>query len=164
MRILGLTKTTLLDYPGRIACTVFTGNCNLRCLYCHNTSLVLHPNDLPSTPEEEFFSFLEKRRGMLQGVCITGGEPTLSEDLAQFIKKIKDLGYPVKLDTNGFRPDVLKELVKGNLIDMAAVDVKTDKKGIRRSPGLKIRIFQSLTRPSPFLRRAGWNMNSGRLW
>lgn len=120
----GLNKTTLLDYPGRVAATIFLGSCNFRCPFCQNSSLVLHPADEPVIPEEEVLSFLKKRRGILDGVCISGGEPTLSSDLEDFICKIHALGYPVKLDTNGTRPDVLKHLAERGLIQKAAVDIK----------------------------------------
>lgn len=124
MLLLGLQKLTLLDFPGKMACTVFTGGCDFRCPFCHNASLVEGVKDCPILPEEEFFSFLEKRKGILQGVCITGGEPTLQPDLKNFIICIKDMGYKVKLDTNGNHPKVLKELVSENLLDYVAMDIK----------------------------------------
>ena len=120
----GLNKTTLLDYPGRVAATIFLGSCNFRCPFCQNSSLVLHPADEPVIPEEEVLSFLKKRRGILDGVCISGGEPTLASDLEDFICKIHALGYPIKLDTNGTRPDVLKHLAERGLIQKTAVDIK----------------------------------------
>lgn len=120
----GLNKTTLLDYPGRVAATIFLGSCNFRCPFCQNSGLVLNPAQEPVIPEDEVLSFLKKRRGILEGVCISGGEPTLATDLKDFIHKIRALGYPVKLDTNGTRPDILKDLVSDGLIQMAAVDIK----------------------------------------
>ena len=120
----GLNKTTLLDYPGRIAATIFLGSCNFRCPFCQNSSLVLHPADEPVIPEEEILSFLKKRRGILDGVCISGGEPTLASDLEDFICEIHALGYPVKLDTNGSNPAVLKELITEGLLDYVAMDIK----------------------------------------
>ena len=120
----GLNKTTLLDYPGRVAATIFLGSCNFRCPFCQNSRLVLNPAQEPVIPEEEVLSFLQKRRGILEGVCISGGEPTLAADLKDFIREIHDLGYPVKLDTNGTRPDILKELAESGLIQMTAVDIK----------------------------------------
>ena len=120
----GLTKTTLLDYPGRVAATVFLGSCNFRCPFCQNSSLVLHPSEEPEISEEEVLSFLKKRTGILEGVCISGGEPTLSADLEDFIRKIRKIGYPVKLDTNGTHPEILKSLAEKNLIQMTAVDIK----------------------------------------
>ena len=125
MLIKGLQKLTLLDFPEKMACTVFTFGCNFRCPFCHNASLVLADRaDDTAIPEEEFFSFLQKRRGILEGVCITGGEPTLMPDLPAFIRRIRALGYAVKLDTNGYRPDVLKSLVAEGLLDYVAMDIK----------------------------------------
>ena len=125
MLIKGLQKLTLLDFPEKMACTLFTFGCNFRCPFCHNASLVLSDRaDSAAIPEEEFFSFLQKRRGILEGVCITGGEPTLQPDLPAFIRRIKAMGYAVKLDTNGYRPAVLKALVNEGLLDYVAMDVK----------------------------------------
>ena len=124
MKIYGLNKTTLLDYPGRVAVTIFLGGCNFRCPFCQNSSLVLTPGSQPEIPEEEVLSFLKKRKGILEGVCVTGGEPTLSPDLPEFLKKIRTLGYPIKLDTNGTHPELLKALAEQNLIQMTAVDIK----------------------------------------
>lgn len=123
MDITGLQKTTLLDYPGKVACTVFLGGCNLRCPFCHNGSLVLR-NEPPQMKEAEFFAFLRKRRGILDGVCITGGEPTLRRDLPEFIEKIRDLGFLVKLDTNGTNPAMLEGLLHSHLLDYVAMDIK----------------------------------------
>lgn len=124
MLIHGLSKLTLLDFPEHIACTVFTGACNFKCPFCHNAGLVLHPNEYPPVTEEEFFAFLRKRQGKLEGVCITGGEPTLQKDLREFIIKIRELGYLVKLDTNGYEPDKLKALLDEGLLDMVSMDIK----------------------------------------
>lgn len=124
MRIHGFQKTTLLDFPGYVASTVFCGGCNFRCPYCHNRDLVLCPEAVPAIPEEEVFAHLKKRQGILDGVCITGGEPTLQPDLETFIRRIKEMGLKVKLDTNGYRPEVLMDLCKKNLIDYVAMDIK----------------------------------------
>lgn len=124
MILSGLQKMTLLDYPGKIAATVFTGGCNFRCPFCHNASLVLGANGAGRLTQEEFFHFLEERRGLLDGVCVTGGEPLLQEDIAAFLAKIKALGFLVKLDTNGSFPTVLEALVGAGLVDYAAMDVK----------------------------------------
>lgn len=124
MKIHGFQKLTLLDYPEHLAATVFTGGCNFRCPFCHNSDLLCPGGDAPIVSEEEVFSHLKKRKGMLQGVCITGGEPTLQADLADFVCKVKDLGYLVKLDTNGFRPDVVESLIEKNLLDYLAMDIK----------------------------------------
>lgn len=127
MLILGLTKTTLLDYPGKVAATVFTGGCNFRCPFCHNGQLVLNAANEPQVSEEEVFEHLKKRRNILEGVCITGGEPTIQADLTEFIAKIKEMGYFVKLDTNGTNPSRMKELIDRKLIDYVAMDVKNSK-------------------------------------
>ena len=125
MIIKGLQKLTLLDFPDKMACTLFTFGCNFRCPFCHNASLVLADRASDDVmPEEEFFTFLSRRRGMLEGVCITGGEPTLQPDLADFIARVKDMGYAVKLDTNGYRPEVLRRLVEAGLLDYVAMDIK----------------------------------------
>ena len=127
MKICGYNKTTLLDYPGRVACTVFLGGCNFRCPFCQNGGLVLEPGLQPEYSQEEILAFLKKRRGILDGVCITGGEPTISGELPHFLEKIKDLGYAVKLDTNGTNPEMVRMLVREGLIDMAAMDIKASK-------------------------------------
>lgn len=124
MRIAGLQKLTLLDYPGKTACTLFTPGCNMRCPFCHNASLVLNPGEAATLPEEEFFAFLKKRQRLLDAVCISGGEPLLQLGLSEFIKKIKALDYLVKLDSNGSFPVELKKLVLSGDIDYVAMDVK----------------------------------------
>ncbi len=124
MEIKGLQKTTLLDYPGKIACTVFTGGCNFRCPFCQNAGLVLLPACEPSLDIDGFFTFLKKRRGVLDGVCISGGEPLLHTDISAFIQEIKQLGFMVKLDTNGSFPDRLSALVDNGLLDYIAMDIK----------------------------------------
>ncbi|MGB9763077.1 MAG: anaerobic ribonucleoside-triphosphate reductase activating protein [Minisyncoccia bacterium] len=123
----GFQKTTLVDYPGKIAATVFTLGCNFRCPYCHNLELVLPEliEKQPKISEEEVLNFLKERKGLLEGLCITGGEPTLHYDLISFLEKVKSLGYLVKLDSNGSRPEILKELFEKKLIDYLAMDVKT---------------------------------------
>ena len=126
MKLGGLQKLTLLDFPEHVACTVFTWGCNFRCPWCHNSSLVLsdriHEEGLIT--EEEFFGFLNKRKGLLDGVAITGGEPLLQPDIREFIMKIRDMGFLVKLDTNGSFPDKLKELLDEHLVDYVAMDIK----------------------------------------
>lgn len=124
MLVLGLNKTTLLDYPGRVAATLFTGGCNFRCPYCHNKDIVLMNEAIASYDESELFAFLEKRKRVLTGVCITGGEPTLHPDLPDLIRRIKELGYCVKLDTNGSNPQMLERLIADGLIDYCAMDIK----------------------------------------
>ena len=124
MRIQGLQKLTLLDYPEHTACTVFTAGCNFRCPFCHNASLVVDISKESEISEEEFFAFLQKRRGILDGVCVSGGEPLLQPDIEVFIKRIKDMGFTVKLDTNGSFPDKLMYLVEQGLVDYVAMDIK----------------------------------------
>ncbi len=136
MKIHGLNKLTLLDYPGHMACTVFTGCCNLRCPFCQNASLVLFPDSQPVIPEDEFFAFLKKRREMLEGVCITGGEPTLSTDLPEFLRNIHELGYLIKLDTNGTNPTLLRQLLADRLVDYVAMDIKASRAGYAAAVGL----------------------------
>ena len=136
MKINGLLKLTLLDFPGKTACTVFFGGCNFRCPFCHNASLVRGEGE--NISEEEFFKFLRKREGILDGVAITGGEPLLQRDIVDFIKKIKELDYEVKLDTNGSFPEKLKALVAEGLIDYVAMDIKSSPEGYSRAAGCKI--------------------------
>ncbi len=123
MKISGLLKLTALDYPEKLACTVFTAGCNLRCPFCHNASLVCGGSG-EEIAEDEFFAFLKKRRGILDGVCITGGEPLLQSGIDEFMKKIKELGFLVKLDTNGAFPDKLSSLMDAHLVDYVAMDIK----------------------------------------
>ncbi len=124
MVIHGLQKLTLLDYPGHTACTVFTGRCNWRCPFCHNASLVLRPEEQPVIDQEEFFAFLKKRRGLLDGVAVTGGEPTLNRDLPDFLRRVKEQGFETKLDTNGTNPAMLREILSAGLADYVAMDIK----------------------------------------
>lgn len=136
MLICGLQKTTLLDFPGHVACTLFTGGCNFRCPFCQNGELVLDPASWPGITEEEVLAFLKKRKGILQGVCITGGEPTLQPDLEDFIKKIREMDYLVKLDTNGYRPEVLRKLLDEGLLDYVAMDVKASRENYAKVAGV----------------------------
>ena len=122
--ISGLQKLTLLDYPGRVACTVFTGGCNFRCPFCHNAPLVIPERLGHDVTEEEVLSFLKKRIGVLDGVAVTGGEPLMHKEIDSFLEKVKDLGYSIKLDTNGSFPEHLKSIVKNNLADRIAMDIK----------------------------------------
>lgn len=125
MRIAGIQKLTLLDYPGKTAATVFTPGCNLRCPFCHNADLVTEADTAPDVNTlDEFLTFLGKRHGLLDGVCITGGEPLMQPGLADFCARIHDAGFAVKLDTNGSFPDRLRDLVKTGCIDFVAMDVK----------------------------------------
>lgn len=137
MKISGLQKLTLLDFPERVACTVFTFGCNFRCPFCHNASLVEGPAP-EAVSEEEFFSYLSKRKGVLDGVAITGGEPTLQADLENFIRKIKDMGFAVKLDTNGTRPEIISDLIEKNLVDYFAMDIKNSPEKYDFTAGAKV--------------------------
>lgn len=133
--ISGLQKMTLLDYPGKVACTIFTQGCNFRCPFCHNSDLL--GSDGPETiPEETLLTFLKKRVGLLDAVCITGGEPTLHPGLEDLIVKIKALGYLVKLDTNGTHPEVLKSLAEKQLLDYVAMDIKNSPKKYGTTAGV----------------------------
>lgn len=124
MKIGGLVKFTLIDFPGRPAAIVFTQGCNFRCRYCHNPELVYPHLFSPSMPEEEVWSFLQRRQGTLEGVVVSGGEPTLQEDLVSFMAKLKAMGYQTKIDTNGTRPEILRELIDKKLVDFIAMDLK----------------------------------------
>lgn len=124
MRLAHYEPLSLTDFPGRLATTVFTVGCNFACPYCHNPELVTAMEDTPQLTEEAFFAFLERRRGKLNGVCITGGEPTLHADLAGFVDHIRALGYAVKLDTNGSNPEMLGHLLETSSLDYVAMDVK----------------------------------------
>ncbi len=129
---------TLIDYPGKLAATVFTVGCSFRCPFCHNPGLVLNSQfTAHNVLEKEFLDFLKKRQGKLEGVCITGGEPTIQPDLVNFIQKIKRLGFLVKLDTNGTRPDVLKKLLDLKLLDFVAMDIKNQLKKYDQTTGVK---------------------------
>ena len=133
----GFQKLTLLDYPGKLACTIFLGGCNFRCPFCHNGNLVLHPEREPVIPQEEVMGTLKKRTGILDGVCITGGEPTLNPRLPEFIGRIKEMGYAVKLDTNGSRPEVVQGLVRDGLVDYVAMDIKNSPRMYQLTAGVR---------------------------
>jgi len=138
----GIQKTTLIDYPGRVAATVFLIGCNFRCPFCYSAELVL-PEKIklqPRISDKEFFGFLRDRRGLLEGIVVCGGEPTIHQELPDFIKKIKDLGFLVKLDTNGSNPRMLKELIDKKLIDYVAMDVKTCREKYNEAVGVGVRI------------------------
>lgn len=135
MRIDGLQTLTLLDYPGKVACTVFTSGCNMRCPFCHNASLVC--GEVPPFMEkDEFFAFLKKRAGVLDGVCVTGGEPLLQEGLIPFLLEVKDLGFTTKLDTNGLLHDRLRAAVDAGAVDYVAMDIKNSKTHYAETAGV----------------------------
>ena len=136
MLIEGLQKTTLLDYPGYVACTLFAHGCNLRCPFCHNAGLVVRkPENIIN--EEEIAAFLQKRKGILDGVCLTGGEPLAQKDAVRFIEFLKSFGYKVKLDTNGFYPERLQEIIDKGLVDYIAMDIKSSKSGYPKAVGIQ---------------------------
>jgi pyruvate formate lyase activating enzyme len=138
MKIAGYVKTSFVDYPARVSCAVFLGGCNFDCWYCHNRPYIRSAGDIDS---DEVLEFLKKRKGWLQGVVISGGEPTLNKELPGFIKQIKDLGYPVKLDTNGSRPEVLKSLIDRSLIDYVAMDYKAPLEKYAQVAGVPVDIL-----------------------
>ena len=137
MNIGGFQKVSLIDYPGRISAVIFTQGCNFRCPFCHNPELVDSARFGPTLSEAEIFAFLEKRRGTLDGVSITGGEPTLQPDLAACATRLKGMGFLVKIDTNGSRPEVLRDLIDRRLIDAVAMDVKGSLKKYDRLTGVR---------------------------
>ncbi len=140
MQIGGLQKLTLIDYPGKLACTVFCLGCNYRCPWCYSRELVL-PAEIKKQPrilEKDFFSFLKERKDLLEGIVLCGGEPTIDKKLPSFVKKIKKLGYSVKLDTNGSKPKILKGLIEKKLIDYVAIDIKASKEKYEKVTGKKV--------------------------
>ena len=151
MQIAGLQKLTLLDYPGRVACTVFTPGCNFRCPFCHNAPLVLPERLGCDTTEDEVLAFLGKRVGILDGVAITGGEPLLHRDIGAVLEKVRALGYKIKLDTNGSFPERLIELVRGGLVDRVAMDVKNAPALYSKTVGLEPFDLAPVERSKDFL-------------
>ncbi len=137
MEFAGLQKISLVDYEGKVACTLFTAGCNFRCPFCHNADLVIYAKNVNYIPFEEILDYLNKRKGMLDAVVITGGEPTLMPDLKEKLYEIKKLGYKIKLDTNGTNPDIVKELVDLELIDYVAMDIKNSYEGYPKTIGLE---------------------------
>lgn len=137
MKIHGFNTLSLLDYPGLVGATLFLGGCNFRCPFCQNGNLVLSPEQEPEIPTEEVLAYLKKRQGILDGVCISGGEPTLHPDLPDLIGRIKELGYLVKLDTNGTRPEVIRRLYTEELIDYVAMDIKASPSRYRDAAGCR---------------------------
>ena len=151
MLISGLQKLTLLDYPGKVACTVFTGGCNFRCPFCHNAPLVLPERLAHDTDEEQVLAFLKKRQGTLDGVAITGGEPLLHKDIAKFLEKVKALGYSIKLDTNGSFPERLIEIVSAGLVDRVAMDIKNSPELYPQTTGCETLDMAKIDRSREFL-------------
>jgi pyruvate formate lyase activating enzyme len=152
MFIAGMQKLTLLDFPGVVACTLFTAGCNFRCPWCHNAGLVLPEEASDQLLESgEVLSFLEKRKGVLDGVCVTGGEPLLHAELPDFLKRVKDLGYRVKLDTNGSFPERLEALVRDNLVERVAMDIKNGPSRYAETVGLRNLDLSAVTASKDFL-------------
>ncbi|MBU2068526.1 anaerobic ribonucleoside-triphosphate reductase activating protein, partial [Patescibacteria group bacterium] len=154
MLIGGLQKSTLIDYPGKVAATIFTIGCNFKCPFCHNPELV----DLkkikrqPKIFEAVFFDFLKSRQDLLEGICITGGEPSIQPDIIDFIKKIKKLSFLVKLDTNGSQPKILEKLFNQNLLDFVAMDIKSSQENYSKTTGIKINL-QDIQRSIDLIRQ-----------
>ena len=155
MFISGLQKLTLLDYPGRVACTVFTGGCNFRCPFCHNAPLVLPERLAQDTDEEQVLAFLRKRTGILDGVAITGGEPLIHKEIPSFLEKVKALGFSIKLDTNGSFPEMLESIVKAGLVDRVAMDIKNCPEKYAETIGLKDFDIAPIERSKSFLMECG---------
>lgn len=155
MNIQGLQKLTLLDFPEHTACTVFTGGCDLRCPFCHNVPLVLDPTGGDRIAEEDFFAFLDKRKGLLDGVAVTGGEPLLQPDISAFLAKIKSHGFGVKLDTNGAFPEKLESLINAGLVDYVAMDIKNRPEKYALTSGVPGLSYE------PFKKSIGIIMTSG---
>jgi pyruvate formate lyase activating enzyme len=137
MDIKGFQKLTLLDYPGKVACTIFTGGCNFRCPFCHNSGLIINPENTESIYEDTILDYLRMRKGILDAVCVTGGEPLLQKDLKQFLAKVREIGYFIKIDTNGFFPKVLQNLIDENLVDYVAMDIKNSLEKYPVTAGVK---------------------------
>lgn len=154
MQIFGLQKMTVLDYPGHVACTVFTGGCDLRCPFCHNFELADGTAE-PVMSEEDLLAFLRKRQGLLDGVAVTGGEPCLNRDLPELLEKIRELGFLIKLDTNGLHPGVLKELLDRKLIDYAAVDIKNSPQKYALTSGVREVRLEKLKESISLLENSG---------
>ena len=145
---------TLLDFPGRVACTVFLDGCNFRCPFCHNSELLAGKAEAVMD-DEQLLEFLQKRKGILDGVCITGGEPTLQPELESLLRRIKALGYPVKLDTNGYRPEVLEKLVNEGLVDYVAMDIKNGPEQYATTVGLPKMDLSRIEKSIRFLTQNG---------
>ena len=137
MKIYGMEKLSLVDYEGKIAVTLFTAGCNFRCPFCHNSTLATSKRLGEEIPESEIFGYLNKRKGILNAICITGGEPTLNKDLVAFVTRLKEFNLAIKLDTNGTNPAMLKELVEKKLIDYVAMDIKSGKLGYPLTTGVE---------------------------
>lgn len=152
MEIYGMQKTTLVDFPGHVATTLFTGGCNFRCPYCHNSELIQSLEKSAPYHTDEIFSHLNKRKGILEGVVVSGGEPTLQKDLPDFLRKIKEMGYLVKLDTNGTNPTMLRELTGAGLVDYIAMDIKHSRVKYPSAAGISAVDMDSILASVDFLK------------
>ena len=153
MKLSGIQKLTLLDFPGKVACTLFTPGCNFRCPFCHNASLVF--SCVQNITEDEVLSFLKKRTGILDGVCVTGGEPLLQKDIGDLLGKIKELGFLVKLDTNGSFPDRLEALLEAGVLDYVAMDIKASRRNYHTAIGLATVDLDSIEQSVALLKQSG---------
>ena len=149
----GLQKTSVIDFPGKVACVFFSGGCNFRCPFCHNASLV--NKSAPEISWDEVWNFLRRRKNVLQGVVVSGGEPTLLPFLADFLAKVKDMGLATKLDTNGYAPQVLEELLSDNLLDFVAMDIKNSPRRYGESCGMDLVDLNSISRSVGLLKDSG---------
>lgn len=155
MTISGMQKLTLLDYPGITACLIFTQGCNFRCPFCHNSDLLENEIKTEIVEEDEVFKYLNKRKGVLDGVCISGGEPLLQPDIESFITKVKDMGFKVKLDTNGSSPSRLKRLIDKGLLDYIAMDIKNDFIDYDKTSGIQMINIENIKRSISILEESG---------
>lgn len=155
MHIKSLQKTTLIDYPGKIAATIFLGGCNFRCDYCYNKDLVLRWQQIPDIPEETVLETIKKRKNFIEGVVITGGEPTLNKDLKDFIIKIRDMGLLIKLDTNGYKPEVIEDFINQKIVDYIAIDVKAPLARYAEITGVKEFLTERIERSIALLKSSG---------
>lgn len=155
MRICGLQKLAMVDYPGKLAATVFTGGCNLRCPFCHNALLVTRLNESPALTEEEILSFLASRKGFLDGLVLSGGEPLMQPGAADFLKKVRGLGYAIKVDTNGCYPEVLADILSRGLVDYVAMDIKNSREKYPETVGIPRFDLTSIEESIKLLRQSG---------
>ena len=155
MRICGLQKLSMVDYPGKLAATVFTGGCNLRCPFCHNALLVTRLGESPTITEEEVLSFLSSRRGLLDAMVLSGGEPLIQPDAADFLEKVRNLGFSIKLDTNGCYPDALQAILDRKLVDYVAMDIKNRPEKYAQAVGIQGFSIENIEKSLALLRSSG---------
>lgn len=155
MQIHGYSQLTLLDYPGKLACTIFCGRCNFRCPFCHNASLVLHPDEQPALDENKILEHIRLRKSMLEGICVTGGEPTVHSDLPEFLGRLRETGFLIKLDTNGTNPSMLEYIINERLVDHIAMDIKASPANYSKAAGLKSISMDNLFRSVDLIMSSG---------